>query len=123
MPQDFQQNQRQSIEQVQRLQPMQMQGLEILTLPIQDLETRITAALEENPVLELDESPAVRDTLSDPSSYENDRELNSARMNEAGINEDFEDYQNENTSATWTDYLQDLGNRIDAETPENYDSD
>lgn len=46
----------QELRQTQRLSPQQIQTIKLLELPIQDLEQEVRKALEENPVLDEDES-------------------------------------------------------------------
>ena len=54
------------LKQVQKLSPLQIQTIKLIELPIQDLEQRIRAELEENPVL--DDTP-------DPDRAEESREV------------------------------------------------
>ena len=44
------------LKQTQKLSPLQIQTIKLIELPIQELEQRVKAELEENPVL--DDSPA-----------------------------------------------------------------
>ena len=46
------------LKQTQRLSPLQIQTIKLIELPVQELEQRIRAELEENPVL--DDGPGQR---------------------------------------------------------------
>ena len=115
--------QTQKIAQEQKLMPQQMQSLEILTVPLMDLENKINEELSSNPVLELaSDSPREdRETSSDDSgsddlssdpvmkgSPDTSEDL-SARMTSAGLNDDYDQFQQDDDSATWTDFLQSIG--------------
>lgn len=61
------------LKQTQKLSPLQIQTIKLLELPIQDLEQRIRAELEENPVL--DDSP-------DPDSHTEEGESKQVSLDE-----------------------------------------
>jgi len=48
-------SQQQQLKQTQTLAPQQLAGLSLLTLPVMELENRITAEMAQNPVLEIEE--------------------------------------------------------------------
>ena len=50
-------SQQQELKQTQQLAPQQLASLSLLTLPVMELENRITAEMAQNPVLEIDEDP------------------------------------------------------------------
>ncbi len=67
------------LKQTQKLSPLQIQTIKLIELPIQDLEQRVRAELEENPVL--DDTP-------DPEKEKDDNEPKEVSLDEIKENED-----------------------------------
>ena len=54
------------LKQTQKLSPLQIQTIKLIELPIQELEQRVKAELEENPVLDDSPAPDRDDDSDDP---------------------------------------------------------
>lgn len=67
------------LKQTQKLSPLQIQTIKLIELPVQDLEQRVRAELEENPVL--DDTP-------DPEKEKDDNEPKEVSLDEIKENED-----------------------------------
>lgn len=66
-------SQQQELKQTQTLAPQQLAGLSLLTLPVMELENRITAEMAQNPVLEIEEDrPDPSDEEPFPDSFSED---------------------------------------------------
>lgn len=66
-------SQQQQLKQTQTLAPQQLAGLSLLTLPVMELENRITAEMAQNPVLEIEEDqPDASDEEQFPDSFPED---------------------------------------------------
>lgn len=62
------------LKQTQKLSPLQIQTIKLIELPVQDLEQRVRAELEENPVLDDTPDPGARDDDQKDISMEQIRE-------------------------------------------------
>jgi len=62
------------LKQTQKLSPLQIQTIKLIELPVQDLEQRVRAELEENPVLDDTPDPSARDDSQKDISLDQIRE-------------------------------------------------
>ena len=113
----------QQIAQEQKLMPQQMLSLDILSIPLMDLENRINEELIQNPILEIadgqtDYSNDSADEYEDPANT-----LPQESSHAGELQDKFEQMQQDDDSATWTEFLQNYADWADIpDLPQNSDS-
>lgn len=121
--QNLSSTQGQQLLQEQKLMPQQMLSLDILSIPLMDLENRLNEEMTMNPVLEIqgelhenmDDLSRNPDNIYDPALSDD--------YSQAELQDKFDQVQQDDDSATWTDFIQNYADSTDLpDMPQNSDS-